>query len=334
MADKSDDKKIETNDDGDAIGTGNDARLKMLAQINDQNDKQLAEGGDLADVNDDGTTTAFSADENLTDEEIAARELKRAEDEANAKAAEEAGAAEQHAEEKHKIKVNGKELELSTQELIERAQKIEAADEYLKEAAAKLREAEAAKPAAKPQPSEQDVAAAALEERRALVRAIQMGTEDEAMAAIEKLQSKPIPSVSADDVARTVDERLTFNDAVSRFQTEFKDLADDPVLLNIVLQRDKDLIAQGDKRTYWERYDDIGKSVRAWKESIAKPAEKADDKEAKPDKQTRKASAPAVPAGAGTKAPAATSDEDKEETVGEVISAMAKARGGPQWLRG
>ena len=331
MAEKTDDKtKPDVPNGDDVIGTGNEARLKMLQQINDQNDKQLAEGGDLADVHDDGTTSAFAGgEETLTDEEIAARELKRAEDEANATRTSEEAAA--HRAEKHKIKVNGKEVELTTQELIERAQKIEAADEYLKEAAAKLREAEA-KPATKPQPSAQDVAATALEERRALVRAIQMGTEEEAMAAIEKLQSNN-PSVSADDVARTVDERLTFNDAVSRFQTEYKDLADDPVLLNIVLQRDKELLAQGDKRMYWERYDDIGKSVREWVTSIAKPAEKADDK--KPDdKQTRKASAPAVPQGAGTKAPAAVDDDDKEETVSEVISAIAKARGGPQWLRG
>ena len=172
----------------------------------------------------------------------------------------------------------------------------------------------------------------AMEERRALVRAIQMGTEEEAMAAIEKLQSRP-PSVSADDVARTVDERLTFNDAVSRFQKDYKDLADDPVLLNIVLQRDKELLAQGDKRSYWERYEDIGTSVRTWKESLTKPATPEPEKPAS-DKQTRKASAPAVPQGAGTKAPAAVQDEDREETSAEIISKMAKSRGGPQWLRG
>jgi hypothetical protein len=327
MAEKSDEKKAVTNEEGDALGTGNDARLKLLEQINNQNDADLAKNGDLADVNDDGTTSVFSADDNLSDDEIAARELKRAEEEANARAAE-AAAAEHADTTKHKIKVNGKELEFTTEELIARAQKVESADEYLKEAAQKLREAEAAKPAPT-LPSKEDVAAKAEEERRALVRAIQMGTEEEAMAAIEKLQSRG-PSVSADDVARTVDERVAFNDAVSRFQTDFKDLADDPVLLNIVLQRDKDLLAQGDKRTYWERYEAIGSEVRAWRESIAKPAESAKKPD---DKQSRKASAPAVPQGAGTKAPAAVNEEDREESTGEIISAMAKARGGPQWLR-
>jgi len=320
------DTKVETTEEGEVIGTNNDARLKMLQQINDQNDATLAEGGDLADVNDDGTTSAFTKEETLTDEEVTAKELQRAEDEANL-----TPEPEKHPEEpKHKIKVNGKELELTTDELVQRAQKVESADTYLKEATQKLRDAEvnAAKPAL---PSTEDVTAKA-DERRALVRAIQMGTEEEAMAAIEKLQSRP-PSVSADDVARTVDERLTFNDAVSRFNKDYKDLADDPVLLNIVLQRDKELIAQGDKRSYQERYEDIGNSVRTWKDGLTKTATPEPEKPVS-DKQTRKASAPAVPQGAGTKAPAAVSDEDKEESVGDVISAMAKSRGGPQWLRG
>lgn len=323
MADKSDDNIQDVPNGEEVVGTGNDARLKMLNQINDQNDNSLAENGDLADVNDDGTTTAFAVEE-PTDEDITAQELKRAEDEANLVSEEE--------QPKHKIKVNGKELELTTEELIQRAQKVETADLYLKEASEKLRNAEKE---SKPKlPSNEDVAEQALEERRALVRAIQMGTEDEAMAAIEKLQGRNIPSVSADDVARTVDERLTFNDAVARFQSDYKDLVEDPVLLNIVLNRDKELLEQGDKRSYAERYEEIGQSVRTWKESIAKPATPAKPENPSADKQARKASAPAVPKGAGTKAPAAVDDEEKEETAGEVISAMAKSRGGPQWLRG
>lgn len=323
---KSDEKQVEVNEDGEVVGTGNDARLKILSQINDQNDATLAEQGDLADVNDDGTTAPFTA-KPLSDEEITQQELDRAAEEANLEE-------EPEEQPKHKIKVNGKELELTTEELVERAQKVTAADEYLKDAARKLREAEEKKTEITPTlPSKEDAAANVLEERRALVRAIQMGTEEEAMAAIEKLQGKTTPSVTADEVARTVDERLTFNDAVTRFQSEYKDLVEDPVLLNIVLSRDKELLAQGDKRTYWERYEEIGKSVREWKESLSKPATPEPVKPSA-DKQTRKASAPTVPQGAGTKAPAAVDDEDREETTGEIISAMAKSRGGPQWLRG
>jgi len=323
-----DQSNVNKTDEGEVIGTGNNTRLAMYAQINDQNDKVLAAGGDLADVNDDGTTTAFQPDENLSDEEIAARELQRAADEANQTGVTEPAPADTPV--KHKLKVNGKDLELTTEELIERAQKVESADEYLKEAARLKRETQP--PITQPQPSTEDVAAVLSEERRALVRAIQMGTEEEAMAAIEKLQARTTPSVNTDDISRAVDERITFNDAVNWFQTEYKDIVADQTLLNVTLQRDKELLATGDKRGYRERYEEIGNEVRKWRDQLVKSATPPAAPE--PDKQTRKASAPAVPSGASTKAPQATDDEEREESVGEVISAMAKARGGPQWLRG
>jgi hypothetical protein len=78
-----DDKEIQTTEEGEVVGTGNDARLKFLAQINDQNDAQLAEQGDLADVNDDGTTTAFGKPETLSDEEVTQKELDRFAEEAS-----------------------------------------------------------------------------------------------------------------------------------------------------------------------------------------------------------------------------------------------------------
>ena len=329
-----DEAKVETTDQGETIGNGNDARLKMYAQINDQNDTVLAQNGDLADVNDDNTTSPFNLDANMTDEEIAARELQRATDEANQQGDTTTAPADEPV--RHKIKVNGRELELTTEELIERAQKVEAAETYLSEAARIKREAEQQALQAQhtqQQPSHEDVAAALREEQRALVRAIQMGTEEEAMAAIEKLQARNTPSVQADEITRAVDERITFNDAVTKFQTEFKDIVGDSTLLNVVLQRDKELLASGDKRGYWERYQEIGKQVRDWRDSLVKAATPADTKP-EPDKQTRKASATAVPAAASTKAPQAADEEEQDESMSDVIAAMAKARGGPQWLRG
>jgi hypothetical protein len=323
-----DQTKINIPDEGETIGSANDARLKMYSQINDQNDKSLADNGDLADINDDGTTTAFRAEENLTDEEITERELQRAQDEANQTDTDETAPVD--APVKHKLKVNGKELELTTEELIERAQKVESADEYLKEAARLKRETQPQ--ITQPQPSVADDAAVLSEERRALVRAIQMGTEEEAMAAIEKLQARTTPSVNTDDISRAVDERITFNDAVTWFQSEYKDLVSDPTLLNVTLQRDKELLARGDTRSYRERYEEIGKEVRTWRDQLVKAATPAAPPP--PDKQARKAAAPVVPVGASTKAPQVADDEENEESVGEIISAMAKARGGPQWLRG
>jgi hypothetical protein len=60
---------------GDAIGTGNDARVAMLDRINDVNDSARAE--ELAEVHDDGTTSEFKVDATTT------AELERAQLEAN-----------------------------------------------------------------------------------------------------------------------------------------------------------------------------------------------------------------------------------------------------------
>lgn len=330
----------ETAEDGAVVGTGNDARLKMMQEINDRNDQELSTNGDLFDVNDDGSTTKFEASaeetEEKTDEEIVAEEVQRAEQEANATdESEEETEGEPAA--KHKIKVNGKELELTTQELIERAQKVESADEYLKEAAKKVRETIPAPkeiPAAQ-QPSEQDVTAKALEEKRRIVRAIQMGSEEEAMAALEQLQGKT-PSLKEDDISRVVEQRIAFDKAFTKFQETFPEIVNDPVLWSIASQMDKEITATGDRRDYWERYQEIGNNIRTWRDGIVKTATPPKQETSAPvsaEKQQRKASVPAVPKGASTKAPAAVEEEDKEESTSEVIAAMAKARGGPQWLR-
>jgi len=357
------DPEIQFDDQGNAIGTGNEARLKLLQSINDRNDAKQAD--QFRDVNDDETTSEFVVHP-LTDEQQAAREaalqddedgttrreLQRATDEANQQpeddAEDDVEVAAAPAPVKHKVKVNGKDLELTTEELISRAQKVEAADQYLIEASRMRREAEdrarQLQNSQSPEPSQEDQAAMRLEERRALVRAIQMGTEDEAMAALEKLQMQGgQPQFDPSSIARTVDERLTFKEAAVKFQSDYKDLFADPVLRKMVLSRDQELLNTGDKRDYVTRYTEIGNEVRAWRDNLIKSAapEKAkeDDSEAKPslslaEKQSRKAAAPQVPKAANTKAPAAQDDEDdKEESVQDVIAKIAKQRGGPQWLR-
>lgn len=319
----SEDKDIPNGED--VVGTGNDARLKMYEQINDANDKALAEEGALADVNDDDTTSEFIP-ANATDEEITARELDRAEEESGSEVAEE------EEPQKYKIKVNGKEEELTMEELIERAQKSQAAEEKFQEAARLRAEADALRKQNIEQPSPKDVADKKREEDRALVRAIQVGTEDEAMAAIEKLRQGNTPSVTTDEVARTIDERLTFNEAVNRFKTEFSDIVSDPVLLDLVLTRDKSLIEQGDRRGYWERYENIGNDVRKWVQEKTKPVTPSAVTQEQ-TKQQRKASAPAAPKGASQKAPEAVAEEDQDIPTSQVIAEMAKARGGPQFMR-
>ena len=312
---------------GDAVGTGNDARVAMLERINDINDQTRAE--ELANVNDDGSTEEYVAP-NLTpsdDDGVTQQELDRAEAEANPEP--EAPAAPQMITRK----INGREVTLPLDEWLSRASKVEAADQYLGEAA-RLRQQAAQQnlPPTPTAPSQADVRARQIEERRALVRAIQMGSEEEAMAALEQLQTmSQRPQLSAADLARTVDERLTFKEAVGRFEKDYQDILGDPQLRTLALQRDQELLNAGDKRDYWERYSEIGENLRSWRNGLVKQAQ--------PDplanKQTAKADAAkrSAPKPASTKASSAMTADEAEESVSDVITAIAKARGGPQWAR-
>lgn len=315
---------------GDSIGSGNDARVKMLERINDQNDQLRAE--ELMDIGDSDLLTQFvpnPLEEDLTtgDDAVVKKELERFEEEVVVE--EEPPVAPIPA--KYNLKVNGKEIPLTLEEIIARAQKVEAADAYLAEASRIRKEAE--QQAQPPVPSQEDQVAAQLEERRELVRAIQMGSEEEAMAAIAKLQSRP--SITQADLTRTVDERLTFKEAVSKFQDEYQDILKDPLLHKLALQKDQELLQAGDKRSYWERYDEIGSDLRKWKESLAVSSAPPPVVEIPPisTKQARKAAVPPPPKVSSTKAPAPVEDDDQEESPQAVIAAMQKQRGGPAWMR-
>ena len=225
----------------------------------------------------------------------------------------------------------------SESQLIERAQKIEAADEYLRLAKQRAAQAEQQQQPAGPTPEE--LQRQRDEEDRALVRAIQMGTEEEATAALRKLreQSSARPSLSRDDVSRTIDERLAFNTAIDRFSTEYNDVWGDPVLKKIALDRDASLIQQGDTSSYWERYERIGKEIRSWKESLVGSSKDTNPGEKQmSEKEQRKAAAPKAPtstASAKSK-PQKVEEDDVDDSPSNVIASMAKQRGGPQWMRG
>ncbi len=103
---------------GEVLGTGNDERIARLNAIADQADNDRAE--ELANVNDDGSTEPFRA---------------AAEPEPEQEAAPEAETPKEPEERRYRLKVNGREVELTEAELVARAQKIESADEYLRQAA-------------------------------------------------------------------------------------------------------------------------------------------------------------------------------------------------------
>lgn len=294
---------------GGAVGTGNDARVALLEQINDALDAG-DRGEELAHVNDDDTTEPFRAETKPSGEEAPPKD-------------ETAPVVEEAAPAKVKIKVNGEELELTQEELIERAQKVEAADRYLAEAA-EARKAALHPKEEPPKPEEIDY--------KALVRAIQVGTEEEAEAALRKLQTaQQRPPTPMDDVSRVVDERLKFQDAMKAFTTEYADILQDPKLSKMAQQMDEEMLANGDTRSYAQRYTEIGENLRGWVTKLS-----GGKKETPPvdtSRQERKEALPVAPtAAAGKNAPPKTETED-DDNPASVISKMAAARGGPQWMR-
>lgn len=309
------------------VGTNNDARVAMLNSIGDSLDEGRA--SELANVNDDDTTEPFKVEKTTTEEETPTP----TEEETPSSTEEETPPTVQ----KIKIKVNGQELELTQEELIARAQKVESADRYLAEAAEARRRAEAAPaPAPAAKPSAEELQRQQDEEDRALVRAIQMGTEEEAAAALRKLreQASARPSITTDDVSRAIDERLMFTKAVEKFHSDFQDIVSDPILYKLVLTRDQELLEQGDARSYSERYTEIGNEMREWKKKLAPPVTDAPAPSPVPNKLERKAAAPTPPKSAGTKTTPPEPEDEGEESPQEVIAKMRQQRGGPQWMRG
>lgn len=301
------------------VGTGNDARLALYNQINDQLDSQRAE--DLADVNDDGSTTPFRAN----GEEPPAEETTEITPEPATPVEE------THLPKTVKLKINGEEEEVSFEEVIARAQKVSSADRYLADAKKSVRQ----DPEPPQGPSPEDVQRAAEEEERQWVRAIQMGTEEEALTALRKMRTTTKgPSISMDDIGRITDERLAFGKAIDWFNEEYKDLVEDPVLHQMVIRKDEEMVASKDQRPYRERYEDIGKEVRGWRDGMVKkfaptPSNVAD----LTAKKEAKANAPSVPVPTNARSTQAVEDDDSEENPSEVIAAMREKRGGPQWAR-
>lgn len=307
----SDDVEIKRNEEtGEVEGTQNDSRLALLEKLADnaETDRQ----DDLVNVNDDNTTEPFRKEAAPTEEP-------------------ETPPAPEPEAKKFKLKVDGEELEVTEEELIARAQKVSAADKYLAEAAAARRAATQPEPPRGP--TQEELQRLQDDEDLKLVRAIQMGTETEAAAALRKIReaaSAARPSISPDDVARTIDQRLAFNEAINRFRTDYSDIVGDPYLNKMAQDMDVQLIEAGDRRDYGDRYAEIGKKIRAWKDSLS-PRQEAKTLQ---EKEDRKASAPKAPISASAKTRAPEAEDDGEDDPREVISSMRKHRGGPQWMRG
>lgn len=282
--DEQDGQRLSDDQIKQAIDDRNNARLKMYEEIADQNDE--ARAAEFEDIPDDAHQRFQQSDDDQPDSRVP----------------------DNQETEKISLKVNGKVVELPLDEVIARAQMVESADQYLAEAkrirldALQHNQAHA-KPAEPVQPVEDDLA---------LVRAIQMGSEEEAVQAIRQLRSPTI------DLPRLIDERMTFQQAATRVQDEYKDIFSDPILKQAFLTKDAELVAQGDGRSYFERYSSIGDELREWVGGVRKTSPTV-------DKQQRKQSVTSInPASSRVSAQV---QEEPEESVSDVIASMARTRG-------
>lgn len=173
-----------------------------------------------------------------------------------------------------KLKINGQEVDLSEQELIERAQKVEAADRYLAE---KKREADlliAETRLRLEQPSAQPVDTAQQEvsdEDLELVRVLQIGDEHTAARALKARMAKLTsqPAIHMDAIAAKVKDDMEHANATKWFQQEYKEIVTDPKLMMVANQLDADFrkldLANKQVTPYLDRYRQIGEEVRKWK---------------------------------------------------------------------
>lgn len=212
---------------------------------------------------------------------------------------------------KYKLRVNGKDVELTEEEVLKRAELAEGANQKFEEAARLRREAEQfrqqppAKEVADPQVTEDDLA---------LARALQMGDEKEAAAVIARLRK---PALTMEQATRLVDARVSFQSSVEAFKEAYPDIASDPYLWEIAQDKDAKLVSGGDTRSYLDRYKAIGDDLRNWMKSKTPNAPT--------DKQARKA-AVAAPVKSGIRAQSPAED-DRDESPSEIIAKMAAKRG-------
>ncbi len=253
-----------------------------------------------------------------------------------------------------KIIVDGQEIEVPVEKVIDRGvatlQKETAADERLK-AAEKLytealafanRMVQQGGPGANPQqPQGQQMSPA--EYAAELARRIQFGTPQEGAAAVQELiqMASGVQGNLLDQVTQVVDQRT----AAQQFASEFKDLVSDPYAMKLVFARERELRAEAQAKgesigPFNEVYKRIGDEVRSYRTGLMQSGSQAapnptptptptPTRGAQPAQAQGRAAAKAAAPKAVTGAAAVPTQNSalKPKTMAETISEMARARG-------
>jgi len=210
----------------------------------------------------------------------------------------------------YKIPVNGKMREFTEDQLIASASKVESADEYLRLSK------ESAKNWSTEALSQKDEPSTVEEDYRALAKALQVGTEEEAEQALRDLVEKTTAKLSkTPDVSQVVRSELTLRDEQAKFEDEFKDLKADPNLWKLVMDKDLELSKADAETPYSERWRKAASEVRDWAKGF---------KTIPTDKAARKAQVAPVPTAASRQS-AVTEDEGPDDST--YIQQLAEKRG-------
>lgn len=304
---------------GGAIGNSNQAQVDRRNAIADNLDK-TPDRAAMTDVTDEEVLTPVESDEERAEREAqeaeAAAEAERVRLEASGGETPTEPAIEAEdvvaAPRKFKLKVNGKEVELTEEQVLEKAQKVASADEYLHLASEAVQRTQPAKPS---QDAPSNVGEDDIEDT--LTSAL-MG-DKEAIKTIARRLKAP-PAVTP-DVLSAVDDRLSFRSAVDWFKGEYKDLVEDPMLYRLVTDEDARMAKETPSLPYRDRLKSAGEKIRTWKAGFTPPPAPTPPN----PKLQRKASVAPVPQAGGRQTPPGE-DEEEVESIESVIDKMARSR--------
>jgi hypothetical protein len=239
------------------------------------------------------------------------------------------GDQDQKKEEMVTVIVDGEEREVPLSKILDAGkrtlQKESAADKRLEEATNLLKEAKAQKPPEKDTDTGEESKKMTPKE---IAHAIQYGTEDEAAAAIEQLNTMGrgetvTPEKIAEIAKKTVQETNNAEKIFTKFNAPedkggFKDLADDPYLRNLAIEKVNERLGKGEPNS-WETYEAAGKDVRSW---MAKFKGEKDPFSDKKDKKKTIDNVKAANAVVNQK------PIEKSQSASDVIEEMAASRPG------
>ena len=287
--------EIEYDEDGNVIGTNNSRRLNRLQAIADKAD-QDADHKDLEPYIPEDPANKNNPEPDEQTEEVP---------EVFAEAPEVV-----QAPRKFKLKVNGQEIEVSEQELIERAQKVEAADRYLQEASDQRRRAQEESQRVRPLTDEID------DDDLALANALQLGSTEEAAKVIRRLKGQ---SLNPEQVIEAAVVRVGQRSDATWFRETYQDVFSDEFTARLAMDLDKEQLDGGDSRPPRVRYTEIGNKLRTWRGTTPTLQTKVDAK--------RSAPAAIKPAAVRNTTPKEDEDTSQEQDQREALQQIARSRG-------